>query len=217
METRPATQGARSSNPSSMKLTNFHIAATSFAALAGVALAAWQALGPKDQTHLTVALEAPKLADSIGTDAVDLGKTASFSGALKDGVDLRYPLRSLFDGDPGSFITLAPPDSELNVQVTFKQGGPSTVTALEYAPPPGANPESLATHVDLMVLPDGRLEASGRPVMSFSLQRSLGSQTLAIPGNARGQGLWLRISGAPGTEGTVIGDFRILQEGIAND
>lgn len=206
---------ARSSRREPVKLTNFHIAATSFAALGGLALAAWQALGPQSGTHVTVALEAPRIAESIDTASIDLAQNASFAAALKDGADRRYTLEKLFDGDARTYVTLEPPDSELNVQVNFAGPGPGTVTAIEYAPPPGADPASLATLVDLMVLPDGQLEASGRPVMSFSLKRSSGSQTLAVPGNARGRGLWLRISGPTGSVGTVIGDFRVLQESIS--
>ncbi len=208
---------ARSSRRDPVKLTNFHIAVTSFAALGGLALAAWQALGPQGGTHVTVALEAARIAETIDTASIDLAQNASFTAALKDGADLRYSFKKLFDGDPNTFVTLEPPDSELNVQVNFGGGGPGTVTAIEYSPPAGADPASLATLVDLMVLPDGQLEASGRPVMSFSLQRSSGSQTLAIPGNARGRGLWLRISGPSSAAGTVIGDFRVLQESIATE
>lgn len=206
---------ARSSRREPAKLTNFHIAATSIAALGGLALAAWQALAPQSGTHVTVALEAPRIADTIDTASIDLARNASFTAALKDGADQRYTLEKLFDGDPQTYVTLVPPDSELNVQVDFGGSGPGTVTAIEYAPPPGADPANLATLVDLMVLPDGQLEASGRPVMSFSLKRSSGSQTLAVPGNARGRGVWLRISGPSGNSGTVIGDFRVLQESIA--
>ena len=217
MELKPVMRDDRSSRREPVRLTNFHIAATSFAALGGLALATWQALGPQSGTHVTVALEAPRIAESIDTAAVDLAKNASFTAALKDGADQRYALAKLFDGDPRTFVTLTPPDGELNVQVNFGAINPGTVTAIEYAPPPNADPSSLATTVDLMVLPDGQLEASGRPVMSFSLKRSSGSQTLAVPGNARGRGLWLRIAGPPGASGTVIGDFRVLQEGIVSN
>ena len=219
-------RGARSSGPSPVKLTNFHIVVTSLAALAGVALAAYQTLGPKEggqlPVNVTVALEAPHAdmtvaksdAETIGMSAFDLGRGASFTAALKDGADLRYSFADLFDGDPHSYLTITAPDRELNVQVIFNSPRPEPVTAIEYAPPPGADPAKLATVVDLMVLPDGQLEASGRPIMSFSLQRSPGSQTLAIPGNAAGKGLWLRIAGPEGVDGTVVGDFKGLQEQV---
>ncbi len=67
----------------------------------------------------------------------------------------------------------------------------------------------------MIVLPDGQLEASGRPVISFSLPQSGDSRIFAIPGRAHGKGLWLRVAGEPGADRSFVGDFRILSENVA--
>ena len=73
----------------------------------------------------------------------------------------------------------------------------------------------MAKSVDVMVLPEGELEASGRPVMSFDLPQSAQSRTFAIPGGASGKGLWLRVVAAPGVAKSYVGDFKILSEQVA--
>lgn len=217
----------RCSRSDTVHLSNFHIAVSSFAALAGVALASYQILAPQEagQTpvQVTVALDGGNDAgaakgdvdDMIETASIDLVARASFSAALKDGSDQRYRLSDLFDGKPESFVTVLPPDSELNVLVNFGPHDPEVVTAIEYAPPPGSDPMRLATQLDVTVIPEGSIEASGRPVLSFSLQTSPGSQTFAIPGHVAGVGVWLRIAGPSGIDRMSVGDFRILKEGAA--
>ena len=213
-----------------MKFSNFHLAVSSFAAVAGVALAAYQTLAPASApppqpVNVTVAVEpasAPGPAASksdqevtIATAALDLAHGASFTAALNDSSDRRYAFADLFDGKPETFLVFGPPDREINVLVNFNTQTAQPVTALEYAAPPGAAPDRLATTVDIMVLPEGQMEATGRPVMSFSLQTSRGSQTFAIPGNASGKGLWLRITGPEDAETVAVGDFHVLREQIA--
>jgi len=216
-----------------MRLSNFHLVVSSFAAVAGVALAAYQTLAPasappQPPVAVTVAVEPPKTAGdaepaaaksdqevSIATAALDLAHGASFTAALKDGSQTRYNFADLFDGRPESFLVFGAPDRELNILVNFNSQTAQPVTALEYAPPPGAASGRLATIVDVMVLPEGQMEATGRPVMSFSLQTSQGSQTFAIPGNASGKGLWLRIAGPQGAETVAVGDFHVLREQVA--
>jgi hypothetical protein len=73
----------------------------------------------------------------------------------------------------------------------------------------------MVTKVDVMVLPEGQLEASGRPVLSFSLPQSAEPHTYAIPGRAEGKGLWLRVAGTATAGKSYVGDFRILSEGLA--
>ena len=94
----------------------------------------------------------------------------------------------------------------------FKGNTSRDVTALEYIPPAGVDPQNMAATVDVMVLPEGQLEASGRPVISFTLPQSTETRTFAIPGRAEGKGLWLRVAAAPGQEKSYVGDFRILSE-----
>jgi hypothetical protein len=216
-----------------MKFSNFHLVVSSFAAVAGVTLAAYQTLAPagapqQQPVTVTVAVEPAKTvseegpaaaksdqAVTIATAALDLAHGASFTAALKDGSETRYAFADLFDGKPESFLVFGAPDRELNILVNFNSQSAQPVTALEYAPPPGAASGRLATAIDVMVLPEGQMEASGRPVMSFSLQTSPGSQTFAIPGNASGKGLWLRVTGPEGAETVAVGDFHVLREQVA--
>ena len=225
-------QDVRSSKPSSVKLTNFHVIASSLAAIAGVAIAGYQAFGPQSApapVNVVVSLDQMKAdggaPDSIvtksdaipalSTEAVNLAEGSTFAAALKDGSEARYSFGSLFDGQDDTFLAIAKPDDELNILVTFKDGASHAVTALEYTPPAGVDPARLVTTVDVMVLPEGQLEASGRPVVSFNLPKSSEKSTFAIPGQANGKGLWLRIAGNTTTGKSFVGDFRILSEGVA--
>jgi hypothetical protein len=225
-------QDVASSKPSSVKLTNFHIVISSLAAVAGVGLAAYQtfltqpaALSPVSVVvsvdpqkadavvpNETVAkTEAPKLA----TETVNLAAGASFTAALKDGSETRYSFGNIFDAQDDTFLAIAPPDTEINVLVLFKGDTAEQVTALEYQPPAGVDPASMAKSVDVMVLPEGDIGAAGRPVMSFELPQSAQARTFAIPGGATGKGLWLRVVGAPGAAKSYVGDFQILSEQVA--
>lgn len=205
-----------------MKLSNFNIAITSFAALAGVAIAAYLAFAPsggQQPVNVTVGLDQTAAKADAGalieTSSIELANGASFTAALNDGSDKRYQFGQLFDAKPETYLTLSDTDSELNVLVTFGASGPQGVTALVYTPPAGVGPETLASVADVAILPDGQMQASGLPVYSFSLQRSPGSQTFAIPGRASGKGLWLRIAGEAGAGPLSVGDFRILKEAVA--
>ena len=221
-----------SSKPSSVKLTNFHVIISSLAAIAGVGLAAYQTFQPQPAAQQPVNVvvtvdpqkadavipnetvaksEAPKLA----TETVNLAEGASLSAALKDGSEARYGFASLFDGHDDTFLAIAPPDSELNILVLFRGSEAEQVTALEYQPPAGVDPASMAKSVDVMVLPEGDIGAAGRPVMSFDLPQSAEARTFAIPGGEAGKGLWLRVVGASGTAKSYVGDFRILSEQVA--
>jgi hypothetical protein len=225
-------QDVRSSKPSSVKLGNFHILASSLAAVAGVAIAGYQAFGPGTApapVNVVVSLDPQKAdatvpdeivaktdaAPALPTEVVNLAADATYAAALKDGSDGRYTFAKLFDGQDDTFLAIAKPDQELNILVTFKDGARRSVTAIEYTPPPGVDPARMAKVADVMVLPDGQLEASGRPVESFSLPQSAEPRVFAIPGHAAGKGLWLRIAGDAAAEQSFVGDFRILSEGIA--
>jgi len=200
-----------------------HILVSSFAAVAGVVLAAYQAFAPSQAPQqplaVTVAV-APDVADAVveksdaaagpGSGAFDLARDARLTAALNDGSDRRYDFGRLFDGEVTTYLTVAAPDRELNVLVTFAAGRAEPVNAVTYVPPAGIDASRLATVVDVMVLPEGQMEASGRPVMSFALQTTPGSQTFVIPDKATGKGVWLRIAGRPGSADLVVGDFRIL-------
>ena len=213
-----------------MKLTNLHVAVSSLAAIVGVAIAGYQAFAPHSTGQppllVTVALDPqqPVVAEAgvksdggpmLQTASVALEKNARVSAAFKDGSEARYAFANLFDGKPETSLTILPPDGEVNVLMAFDSMSAQPVTAIEYTPPPSAAPERLATKLDVMVLPEGQLVASGLPVISFTLQQSAESQTFAIPGNVSGRGLWLRIAGADSGQPVTVGDFSILREQLA--
>lgn len=210
-----------------MKLTNFHIVVSSLAAIAGVAIAGYQAFAPRpaaqQPVNVVVALDEQKADETVAktdapalmTETVDLAQGASFTAALKDGSENRYNFASLFDGASDTFLAIEAPDQELNILVLFPGAIARDVTALEYMPPAGVDPQAMAATVDVIVLPEGQLEASGRPVISFSLPQSNETRTFAIPGRAEGKGLWLRVAAAPGQEKSYVGDFRVLSERVA--
>jgi hypothetical protein len=220
----------RSSKPSAVKLTNFHVVISSLAAIAGVGIAGYQAFAPQPaaQAPVNVVVSLDQQADetvtktdvktdspALMTETVNLAADASFSAAMKDGSDERYRFASLFDGAGDTFLAIAPPDQDINILVIFAGNQPRDVTALEYVPPAGVDPQNMAVSVDVIVLPEGQLEASGRPVISFNLPQSDETRTFAIPGRAEGKGLWLRVAGAPGGAKSFVGDFKILSERVA--
>ena len=225
-------QDVASSKPNSVKLSNFHIVISSLAAIAGVGLAAYQTFAPhgvaQPPVNVVVTVD-PQKADAVvpnetvskseapklATQTVNLAEGASFTAALKDGSENRYSFGSLFDAQDDTFLAIAPPDTELNVLVLFKGEQAQQVTALEYEPPAGVDPATMAKSVDVMVLPEGDIGAAGRPVMSFDLPQSGESRTFAIPGGETGKGLWLRVVAAPGVPKSYVGDFKILSEQVA--
>ncbi len=145
---------------------------------------------------------------AVQTAALDLSHSVA-TAALKDGSDQRYQFRELFDGRPETSLLITAPDKEVNVLLDL--GGNRQVAALEYVPAADAQGSARASILDVMVLPEGALEASGRPVFSFPLQTEAGRQTFSFPGQTHGKYLWLRIAGPDSAEKVVVGDFRILQ------
>ena len=215
--------GQQSSNPRPTKFSNAHMVATSFAAIAGVAIAAYQTLlpsaaPPQPPVQVTLAVEPPaaktdvpvEKGDAVVTGPFDIGQGAQFSAALKDGAEQRYHLADLFDGKPETSINIAAPDRELNVLVSFAEDLAQPVHTIEYIPPSGFS-VSAATQLDVMVLPEGQMDTTGRPIQSFTLQTTPGKQSFVIPDHAMGKSVWLRIAGPANAEGIAIGDFRILK------
>lgn len=157
------------------------------------------------KSDITVATLPPP---AVQTAALDLSRNTA-TAALKDGSEARYVFRDLFDGRSETELVIQAPDQEVNVLLDL--GGERQVSALEYVPPASAEGMARATILDVMVLPEGQLEASGRPVMSYPLQTSAGRQTFALPAHTRGKFMWLRIAGPEGAQKVAVGDFRILQ------
>lgn len=215
--------GHQSSNPKPTRFTNAHMVATSFAAVAGVAIAAYQTLMPglapsPAPVQVTLAVESPvekvdipvAKGDAVQSGPFDIGQGAQFSAALKDGAEQRYRLSELFDGKPETSLSIAAPDRELNVLVSFAGDLAQPVNLIEYIPPTG-NFAIAANQLDVMVLPEGLMDTTGRPIQSFTLQTTQGKQSFAIPGHAMGKGVWLRIAGPADVASIAIGDFRILK------
>jgi hypothetical protein len=212
-----------SSNPKPARFTNAHMVATSFAAVAGVAIAAYQTLlpgasPPQQPVQVTLAVESPAAkadvpvakGDAVQAGPFDIGKGAQFSAALKDGAEQRYRLAELFDGKSETSLSIAVPDRELNVLVSFAEDVAQPVNLIEYVPPSGIF-VAAATQLDVMVLPEGQMDTSGRPIQSFTLQTTPGKQSFVLPDHAMGKGVWLRIAGPANATSIAIGDFRILK------
>ena len=122
-----------------MKFSNFHLAVSSFAAVAGVALAAYQTLGtasaPPQPVTVTLAVDPVSTPDpavfksdqevTIATAALDLAHGASFTAALNDGSEKRYVFADLFDGKPETFLVFGAPDREINILVNLTVRQPS--------------------------------------------------------------------------------------------
>ena len=197
--------------------------ATSFAAVAGVAIAVYQTLLPsvaplQQPVQVTLALESPAAkievpvakGDAVQSGPFDIGQGAQFSAALKDGAEQRYRLAELFDGKSDTSLSIAAPDRELNVLVSFAGDVAQPVNLIEYVPPSG-NSSAAANQLDVRALPHGQMHTSGRPIQSFTLQTTPGKQSFALPDQAMGKGIWLRISGPADATSIAIGDFRILK------
>lgn len=208
-----------SSRPSG-GLSGLHLLATSFAAVAGVGLAAWQIFSPQPAketppVQVTVAVEPARPASPVvepakadaSMSAADLAAEAHLSAALNDGADQRYALASLFDGKAETSLTLAGDDRELNVLVSFAGGQSAAIRGLEYVPPPGTG--TRATAVDMAILPAGKLEATGLPIHSFTLPAGE-AQTFTLPAAETGKAVWLRISSDAPAASLAIGDFKLV-------
>jgi hypothetical protein len=206
-----------------MRYFNAHMAATTFAAVAGVAIAIYQTLmpgaaPPQQPVQVTLAVESPAAkaevpvakGDAVQSGPFDIGKGSQFSAALKDGAEQRYRLAELFDGKSETSINIAAPDRELNVLVSFAEDVAQPVNIIEYIPPSDIF-VAAATQLDIMVLPEGQMDTTGRPIQSFTLQTTPGKQSFALPDHAMGKGVWLRIAGPADAESIAIGDFRILK------
>ena len=194
--------------------------ATSCAAIAGVAITAWQTLGPgaapPQPVQVTVVQPPPVPEISVKSDVnpaffSNLGQGAQFSAALKDGSEQRYHFTEMFDGKPETTLSILDSDKEVNVLVSFAGNATEHVSAIEYFPPLQATGQA-ATVLDVMVLPEGKIDTAGNAIKSFTLQTTPGKQTFALPGSTTGTALWLRVSGPTETTGNLsVGDFKILK------
>ena len=88
------------------------------------------------------------------------------------------------------------------------------VTGIEISAPEGIPATAYASALEVMVLPNGSMEGSGRDVTTFSLQSGLAVQSFSLP-PSMGKALWIRLAGQAGAPATIIGDIRVLTS-VAN-
>jgi hypothetical protein len=195
------------------KLTTFNGVVAAFAAIAGIAFTGWQTFGPPSAPtpiNVTVAAPAPLANETVAAKA-DVVETTispvSFSDALNEGKEKKYVFKNIFDGVPSTYLVIEPTDTEINVLASFDY--PRVITGFVYTPPQGSNAR-LATSFDVMILPEGRMEPTGRPVMTFDLQTSPGSQTFTLPSSERGKSILLHVPHQLFAEFTAVGDFKII-------
>jgi hypothetical protein len=222
----------QSSKPSTARLGTFHILVSSLAAIAGVALAAYQVFMPQPAAqapvNVVVSLDPQKTdsgaadmtisksdAPAIETTTVDLTQGAQINSALKEGAEERYALANLFDGAQDTFVAITPPDEELSVQIAFPGGEAREVTAIDYHPPDGVDPANMAASVDVTVMPEASVGGAGLQVFSFTLPQSTEPASFPIPGRVRGTGVILLVKPNPGVAKSYVGDFRVLSETAA--
>ncbi len=209
--------GHPSSNPKPSKFSSAHMVATSFAAIAGVAITAYQVLMPNAAPTLapvqvTVAMEQPVTkGDAVQLGPFDLGQGALISAALKDGSGQRYHFADMFDGNAATSLEILNPDHEVNVLVSFADTASQSVSTIEYVPPAQNAMGAAATQLDVAVLPEGQMDAAGLAIQSFTLQTTPGKQSFVIPNKAAGKALWLRIAGPADATRIAVGDFKILK------
>ena len=122
----------------------------------------------------------------------------------------RYALADLFDGNPGTYLTLVPPATDIDFIIEFPFAEPVTISGvqMEAGESDGAGPAK----IEVMVLPSGVMEGGGRQVTTLELSEHGGVQKFAIP-PASGKGAWIRIAARAGAADTVIGDLKLLTTG----
>ena len=135
---------------------------------------------------------------------------ARFLAATRQDTPMRFALPTLFDSNPSTYLKVAAPDTDIDFIVEFPFAQPITITGVEIdtgeaeAPGPGI--------LEVMILPSGSMEGSGRAVTSFDIRPGGGVQKFALP-PAEGKGAWIRIAARPGTAETIIGDLKLITTG----
>jgi hypothetical protein len=119
----------------------------------------------------------------------------------------RYSLAHLFDGNPGTYVTIEPPATEIDFIMEFPFAEPVTISgvAVEAGESEGDGPAK----IEVMVLPSGAMEGGGRAVTTLELSPGSATQKFALP-PASGKGAWIRIAARDGAGNTVIGDLTLL-------
>ena len=222
-----------------MRIKNIHVAISALCAVAGVAIAAIQTFGRSDAVPVEVKVElsgaeaAAKDASpaavngdgktdgvpAVGSNVTEVTPTepagfamasldrAKFLPATQPDTPSRYMLPALFDGDPSTYVKFAAPQEDIDFIVEFPFAQPITITGMEIDT--GEAQTSAPGKLEVMILPSGSMEASGRAVTSFDLRPGSGVQKFALP-PAEGKGAWIRIAAQPGAAETIIGDLKLI-------
>jgi hypothetical protein len=222
-----------------MRIKNIHVLISALCAIAGVLIAAIQTFGTSEAVPVEVKVElsgreampnaAPPASvngdgktdgvPSLGPNVTEIAPTepagfavasldkAKFLPATRPDTPSRFVLPVLFDSDPSTYLKLAAPEEDIDFIVEFPFVQPITITGMEIdaGEAQGLGPGKL----EVMILPSGSMEGSGRAVMSFDIRPGGGIQKFALP-PAEGKGAWIRIAAQPGAEETIIGDLRLI-------
>ncbi len=215
-----------------MRLKNIHIAITSLCALAGVVIAGIQTFrsGEAPPTHAqpepgqetqaivngdlktggpvqakaNVTEVTPTEPPGLVVASLDRARIAP---ATRMETPSKYRITELFDGNPSTYVKLRDGEGDIDFIVEFPFSQSVTVTGIEIdVGDPG--PFSPAT-LEIMVLPDGSMAGSGRPVTSIALEDRGGVQKFSLPPEV-GKAAWIRVAGRPGQAETIIGDIKLL-------
>lgn len=132
---------------------------------------------------------------------------AKFLPATRQDTPMRFALSTLFDNNPATYVKLKPPQTDIDFIVEFPFAQPLSITGVEID---AGEAEAVAPgKLEVMILPAGSMEGSGRAVTSFDIRPGGGLQKFTLP-PVEGKGVWIRIATQPGAEETFIGDLRLL-------
>lgn len=132
---------------------------------------------------------------------------AKFLPATRPDTPMRFTLPALFDGNSSTYVKLVAPEQDIDFIVEFPFAQPLTITGIEID---AGDAESAApAKFEVMILPSGSMEGSGRAVSSFDLRPGGGIQKFSLP-PAEGKGAWIRIAARPGAAETIIGDLKLI-------
>ncbi|MDP9138520.1 MAG: hypothetical protein M3N38_10135 [Pseudomonadota bacterium] len=135
---------------------------------------------------------------------------ARFLPATGSDTPQRYALAHLFDGNPGTYLTLVPPATDIDFIMEFPFAEPVMISGVQMEA--GESASARPAKIEVMVLPSGAMEGGGRQVTTLELSADGGVQKFAIP-PATGKGAWIRIAARAGAGDTVIGDLKLLTTG----
>lgn len=222
-----------------MRIKNIHVVISALCAVAGVLIAAIQTFGRSEAVPVEVKVElsgteaagrnsssasvngdgktdgTPSLGPNVtevtpsepsGFAVASLHR-AKFLPATRPDTPARYVLPDLFDSNPSTYVKLTAAEEDIDFIVEFPFVQPITITGMEIDT--GEAQAAAPGKLEVMILPSGSMEGSGRAVTSFDIQPGGGVQKFALP-PAEGKGAWIRIAARPGAAETIIGDLKLI-------